>query len=109
MDLNKSFLSSVSTRAAAIAALVLAVSSPALAQNAQAPDTATMPPAREGNTYDHRDHQPTQAEIDNAEAADGSSIVPQENKSQIEKEAEDAIEADKKSIEEYEKQSNDGQ
>jgi hypothetical protein len=54
---------------AAVAALLLAAAPPALAQNAAAPDTT--PPAREGNTYDHRDHQPTQAEIDRAAAAAG--------------------------------------
>ena len=46
-----------------VLALVLAASSAAMAQNAPAPAGAAPPPAREGNIYDHKDHQPTEADL----------------------------------------------
>src|SRR5258708_32974694 len=44
-------------------ALVLAASSPALAQNYPTSGGVAAPPAREGNIYDHKDHQPTEAAV----------------------------------------------
>jgi len=44
-------------------ALVLAASSPALAQNYPTSGGVAAPPAREGNIYDHKDHQPTEADV----------------------------------------------
>lgn len=96
MNANKSPRASSSIRLAAVAALVFAASSPALAQNAPAPGAGAVPPAREGNIYDYHDHQPTQAEIDSAEAADAPL-----RKTQIETEAEDAIASDKQSVEDF--------
>jgi hypothetical protein len=55
-------------------------SSPLLAQTVPAPGNGTLAPgdgrntaAREGNTYDHRDHQPTQAELGAAGVSQQSS------------------------------------
>ena len=87
MNANKSSRASSSTRLAAVGALVLAASSPSLAQNAPAPGAGAVPPAREGNIYDHRDHQPTQAEIDSAEAAAGLGAPSSESETQVENEA----------------------
>jgi hypothetical protein len=42
-------------------ALVLAASSPAFAQSDPTPGAGAAP--REGNIYDHRDHQPTEADV----------------------------------------------
>jgi hypothetical protein len=36
-----------------------------------APLEAPAPPAREGDVYDHRDHQPTESEVDRAEGRSG--------------------------------------
>jgi hypothetical protein len=43
-------------------ALVLAASSPAFAQSDPTSGAGAAPP-REGNIYDHRDHQPTEADV----------------------------------------------
>lgn len=86
MDRNNSPQASSSTRLAAVAALVLAASSPSVAQNALAPGAGAVPPAREGNIYDHRDHQPTQAEVGGAEAAAGIGAPSSESQTQVEKE-----------------------
>lgn len=86
MNANKSPRATSLTRLAAVAALVLAAASPSLAQNAPAPGAGAVPPAREGNIYDHRDHQPTQAEVDSAEAATGSGAPAPESQKQVEKE-----------------------
>ena len=52
-----------------VTVLLLVPSSLAFAQNAATP---TVPvPAREGNIYDHIDHQPTRAQVEDAEAAVG--------------------------------------
>jgi hypothetical protein len=58
---------SLPTPLAIVAALLPLLSSLVFAQNA----TTTAAPAREGNIYDHIDHQPTRAQVDNAEAATG--------------------------------------
>jgi hypothetical protein len=86
MVATKSLRTSSSTRVAAVAALVLAASSPSPAQNAPAPGAGAVPPTREGNIYDHLDHQPTQAEIDGAEAAAGSGAPATKSQEQVEKE-----------------------
>ena len=44
-------------------ALVLAASSPALAQSDPTSGAGAAPPPREGNIYDHRDHQPTEVDV----------------------------------------------
>src|SRR5260221_14675925 len=44
-------------------ALVLAASSPALAQSVPPAGGGAAPPAREGNIYDHKNHQPTEADV----------------------------------------------
>jgi hypothetical protein len=113
MDAKKSPRAPSSTRLAAVAALVLAVSAPAFAQRAPAPDAGAMPPAREGNIYDHRDHQPTQAEIDRAEAAAGPGAPARESQKQVEEEVraleKRTNELDKESDEDLTSSSNGGQ
>ena len=101
MNANTSSRASSPTRLAAVVALVFAASSPAFAQNTPAPGAGAMPPAREGNIYDYHDHQPTQAEIDSAEAAAGLRAPSSGSKTQIENEAEDSIAADKQSVEDF--------
>jgi hypothetical protein len=54
-----------------IVALALAASSPALAQSDHTPRPTAPPPAREGNIYDHKDHQPTERDVGTAESAAG--------------------------------------
>lgn len=113
MNAKKSRRASSSTRLAAVAVLVLAAASPAFAQNAPAPDAGAMPPAREGNIWDHRDHQPTQAEIERAEAAAGGGAASQESQKQVEKEVraleKRTDELDKESDEDLTSSSSDGQ
>jgi hypothetical protein len=70
------------TLLAALIAVPLAVSPSAIAQNAAAPGATEAPPAREANVYDHRDHQPTQADVAGAEG----STFPEESNEQVEKE-----------------------
>ncbi len=86
---------------AALAALLLAAGSPALAQNAAVP--GTTPPAREGNIYDHRDHQPTQAQIDSAAAAAGVRAPPSANPGPVE----DEVKALLKQTDELDKRSDE--
>ena len=109
MNSNKSLRGTSSARLSAIVAFMLGASSLALAQNAPTLGAGAMPPAREGNIYDYQDHQPTQAEVDRAEAAAGIRPSSQESETQIEKEVEDAIETDKRSVEDFKKHSNRGQ
>ena len=51
------------TLLAAVAVILLAASSPILAQTNPPLVDRAIPPAREGNIYDHKDHQPTEAEV----------------------------------------------
>jgi len=88
METSKSYRVWSWTRLAAVAALVLEAASPGLAQNAPASGAAATPPAREGNIYDHQDHQPTQAEVDSAAAAAGIRAPSPESKTQVENEIE---------------------
>ncbi len=67
-------------------ALVLAVSSPALAQSGAASGGGAAPPAREGNIYDHKDHQPTEADVRAAEGAAGTESPSSGAKRQVEDE-----------------------
>jgi hypothetical protein len=85
MDVNQSPRASSSMRLTAVVAVVLAAISSALAQNGPARGAKARPPAREGNIFDHQDHQPTQAEVDSAEAA-ASARVPSESDTQVESE-----------------------
>jgi hypothetical protein len=101
MDAKTSPRASSSTPLAAVAALVLAASSPSLAQNAPPPGAEAVPPMREGNVYDHRDHQPTQAEVGAAEAADGIGAASPGSEKQVEKE----VKALLKQTDELDKQS----
>jgi hypothetical protein len=82
------------TLLAAVAGLVLMTASPVLAQSLPAPITgAEMPggaPAREGNIYDHRDHQPREAEVGAAEA-DAGIGQPSASTADVEKEVEDLL------------------
>jgi len=64
-----------------ITVLLLAPSSLAFAQNAATP-TAPMP-AREGNIYDHIDHQPTRAQVERAEAAAGGDRRSSETEAEV--------------------------
>jgi hypothetical protein len=71
-------------RAVAIAlALILAESSLALAQSNLPPGGAATA-TREGNIWDHRDHQPTEAEVRAAEKAAGIAPIPGGTKQQVE-------------------------
>jgi len=79
--MSKSTQGPISTRAqlrdkcillASVTVIVLAASSSIMAQTDPAPVDGAIPPPREGNTYDHKDHQPTEAEVSRAEAAAGS-------------------------------------
>jgi hypothetical protein len=60
----------------------LAASAPALAQNDDASRGAAPPPARVGNIYDHKAHQPTESDVPAAAAG---------NKQQVEKEVQDLL------------------
>jgi hypothetical protein len=60
-----------STLLVTVAVLLLAASSRIQAQTYPASVDGAMPPTREGNIYDHKDHQPTEAEISRAQAAAG--------------------------------------
>jgi hypothetical protein len=60
-----------STLVATVAATLLAATSAIQAQTNQTPVDGAMPPLREGDIYDHKDHQPTEAEISRARAAAG--------------------------------------
>ena len=66
-------------------ALILTESSLALAQNNLPPGGAATP-TREGNIWDHKDHQPTEAEVRAAEKAAGITPIPVGTKQQVEEE-----------------------
>ena len=89
-----------------VAGLVLANPAPVLAQA-----EPVLPPAREGNIYDHKDHQPTKADIDRAQAAAGvhpQSSVPDSN---VEKDVEELLkqtDAPDKQAEEQSKKDRNG-
>jgi hypothetical protein len=73
-------------RAVAIAiALVLAGSSLALAQSNLSPGGTALP-TREGNIWNHQDHQPTEAEVRAAEKAAGLTPIPGGTQQQVEEE-----------------------
>jgi hypothetical protein len=83
---------------AAVAGLVLMASSPLLAQPNTAPVSgASSPagdgntPAREGNIYDYRIHQPTAAEVSDAELAAGIGPPTSASTAEVEKEVEDLL------------------
>ena len=67
----KSSRASFSTSLSIVAVLLVAPLSLAFAQNAATPAARGSIPAREGNIYNHVDHQPTRAEVEGAEAAAG--------------------------------------
>jgi hypothetical protein len=91
------------TLLAAVAGLVLSASSPILAQTSPAPVHGPISSAREGNIYDHQDHQPTEAEVSGAEAAAG--IHPQSSvaTTDVEKDVEELL----KQIDELDKRSDE--
>ncbi len=64
------------------AAITLAATSSALAQSEDTRRGPSAPPAREGNTYDHKRHQPTERDVRGAEKAD---------KAQVEQEVKDLL------------------
>ena len=66
------------------AAVVLAASATALAQSDDKAGRAAPPPARVGNIYDHKAHQPTEADVPRT-AGSGSS------QQQVEKEVQDLL------------------
>ena len=80
---------------AIVAGLVLATPAPLLAQTNPAPAAGLISP-REGNIYDHKDHQPTEAEVNGLNADPKSSA-------EVEKEVQDLLkqvdELDRKSEE----------
>jgi hypothetical protein len=73
------------------AALVLTASSLALAQSAPTSGGLAAPPAREGNIYDHKDHQPTEAEVRAAERAAGTASPSSGTKQQVEDEVRELL------------------
>jgi hypothetical protein len=75
----------------AIAGLVLAASSPILAQTSAAPAGGAISPAREGNVYGHKNHQPTQAEVSRAEVSAGIRPSSSGDAADIEKEVEELL------------------
>jgi hypothetical protein len=98
----RSSRASLSTPLAIVALLLLAPSSLALAQNPATPAARTSP-VREGNIYDHIDHQPTRAEVERAEAAAGagrpSSATDREVENEVKALLKETDEQDKKSDE----------
>jgi hypothetical protein len=74
----------LSRAACIVLALILTASSPALAQSDHAPGPTAPPPARVGNIYDHKDHQPTESDAGAAERAAG-------NKQQVEEEVKELL------------------
>ena len=64
---------------------------PALAQSNPTPGGAAAPPAREGNIYDHKDHQPTEAEVRAAERAAGTESPSSGTKRQVEDEVDELL------------------
>ena len=85
------------------AGLLLASLSPAAAQTTPAagPDAA---PAREGNVYDHRDHQPTASEVHRAEGLSGSETPSAATDKEVERGVEDLLRQTDKMDEAAEKQ-----
>ena len=83
---------------AAVAGLMMMTSSLVLAQMNPAPvdgvesrgSTGNVA-TREGNTYDHRDHQPTEAEISAAEQAAGKLPPSSPSTTEVEKEVHDLL------------------
>jgi len=73
------------------AAAVLATSLQVLAQNVPTPGAGATPPPREGNIYDSKAHQPTQKEVDEAEAAAGVRARSSESNTQVEKEVKELL------------------
>jgi hypothetical protein len=92
MDACKSRFAPLLTRLASVAALLLALSSPSLAQNAPSPAGEAAPPPREGNVYGHYDHQPARKEVDSAETAVGMRPPSSESTSNVEKEVKQLLE-----------------
>ena len=75
-----------------IAAVIpLAAISPALAQDDYSRRSAVAPPARVGNIYDHKRHQPTERDVRAAEKAAGIPLPSSENKAQIEEEVKNLL------------------
>jgi hypothetical protein len=81
--LSRQLLRPQSTTPIIVATLVLTASLPALAQSDSTPG-APAPPAREGNIYDHRDHQPTEGEVGAAERAAGTGSSSSDTRQQVE-------------------------
>lgn len=83
---------------AAVAVLIVMAPSLVLAQINAAPvggvesgGTAGSVATREGNTYDHRDHQPTEGEINAAREAAGKLPPPSPSTAEVEKEVHDLL------------------
>jgi hypothetical protein len=64
--------------------LVLAAAAPALAQSDHTARPTAPPPARIGNIYDHKAHQPTESDAGAAPSAAG-------NKQQVEEEVQELL------------------
>ena len=99
----RSSRASLLTALAIVAALLPTPSTLPFAQNASTPAARTSPPLREGNIYDHIDHQPTRAEVERAEAAAGggrpSSATDREVENEVKALLRETDEQDKKSDE----------
>jgi len=71
--------------------LVLAQINPAPVGGMESRGNTDNVATREGNTYDHRDHQPTQAEINAAQQAAGKLPPPSPSTAEVEKEVHDLL------------------
>jgi hypothetical protein len=91
----------------AIGLMLLAASSPVLAQGQPAADAGSGPPARIGNIYDHTDHQPTEAELRAAGGSAGVDSFSSTTRQQVEEEVKKLLETTDKLDKQSQQQNQD--